>query len=165
MQMRKHPIFTASRRISPVDRIAAKGVDLVIAAAVLSVGNAVFYPLGVLLCFFFLLLQDGWGPSVGKRLFGLRVLQDGSDAPATLAQSGLRNVPFALGILFGAIAAFWVFFVLIFVPLFALELYFVARLDSGARLGDVLAGTYVCDKQRQPAPLEISTDDSDSAAS
>lgn len=154
MALRKHPIFIATRRASPFDRIAAKGFDLLVAAAVFSLGDALNYSLGVLACFALLLLQDGWGPSVGKRLFGLRVLQDGTDRPATATQSALRNVPFALGVLLGAIPAFWVFFVLIFFPLMALEIFFVLRLDSGARLGDVLAETYVDDKRRHPAPVE-----------
>lgn len=154
MQRRNHPVFIAPRRGSPFDRIAAKVFDLSVAVAVFSLGNAVSYPLGVLLCFLFLLLQDGWGKSVGKRLFGLRVLQDGTDLPATLSQSALRNFPFALGVLLGAIPAFWAFFVLVFIPLFLLELYFVMRLDSGARLGDVLAATYICDKERQPRPVD-----------
>ncbi len=154
MQQRIHPVFLAARRHSPVDRIAAKAFDGLVVAAVFSLGNAISYPLGVLLCFSMLLLQDGWGQSVGKRLFGLTVLQDGTDRPIGMAQSAMRNMPFALGILFGAIPAFWVFFVLLFLPLIGIEVFFLVRLDSGARLGDVLADTYVSDAKRRPTPSE-----------
>jgi uncharacterized RDD family membrane protein YckC len=151
---RKKPIFVAVHRVSPFDRIAAKSVDLLIAAALFSLGNALSYALGVLLCLVYLLLQDGFGPSVGKRLLGLRVLQDANDSLCSATQSALRNVPVVLGVLFGAIPAFWVFYVLIFLPLIALELFFVLRLDSGARLGDVLAETYVDDRARRPWTAE-----------
>lgn len=154
MPHRKHPVFIASRRVSPADRAAARAVDLLVAVATFSLFNSISYALGVAACFALVLLQDGWGPSVGKRLFGLRVLQDGTDRPATFSQSALRNMPFAMGWLFAAIPAFWVFFVLLVVPLLGLEGYFVLRLDSGARLGDVLADTYVDDEMRRPRPLE-----------
>jgi uncharacterized RDD family membrane protein YckC len=154
MSQRKNPLFIATHRVSSFDRIAAKSVDLLLAAALFSLGNAVSYALGVVACFTFLLLEDGWGPSVGKRLFGLRVLHDGTDRVCSSTQSALRNVPFALGVLFGAIPAFWVFFALIFLPMMGLEIFFVLRLDSGARLGDVLADTYVDDKLRKPTPAE-----------
>ncbi len=154
MTNRKKSIFFATHRVSPLDRIAARAVDLLIAAALFSVGNALSYSLGVLLCLAFVLLQDGFGPSIGKRLWGLRVLHDSHDRLCSTTQSALRNVPFGLGVLFGAIPAFWVFYVLIFLPLIALELFFVLRLDSGARLGDVLAETYVDDRLRQPVPSE-----------
>lgn len=150
MQKRKHPVFIATQRISAVDRVAAKAVDVLIAGAVFSLGNAIAYTLGVVLCVTFLFLQDGWGQSVGKHLFGLRVLEDGTDRPASPGQSALRNLPFGLAMLFAAVPALWVFFVLAFVPLLVLEFYFVIRLDSGVRLGDVLAETYLCDKQRRP---------------
>ncbi len=153
MQKRNHPVFLSPRRVSSFDRIAARVFDLVVALALFSLGNALSYPLGVCLCFAYLLLQDGWGQSIGKRLFGLRVLQDGTERPTTLAQSALRNVPFAIGVLFVAIPAFWVFFILVFLPLLMVETHFVLRLDSGARLGDVLAETYVDDGLRRPQPM------------
>lgn len=154
MQTRRHPIFVSPRRVSPLDRSIARGFDLLIAAALFSLGDAIFYALGVVLSFGYLLLQDGWGPSVGKRLFGLRVLHDGTDRPASVSRSAMRNVPFALGVLFAAVPAFWIFFVLVFLPLLALEVFFVLRLDSGARLGDVLADTYVDGRLRRPSPLD-----------
>lgn len=163
MQLRNHPVFLAARRHSPVDRIVAKAFDGLIAASVFSLGNALSYPVGVVLCFSMLLLQDGWGQSVGKRLFGLTVLQDGTDRPIGMAQSAMRNMPFALGVLLGAIPAFWVFFVLVFVPLLAVEVFFLVRLDSGARLGDVLADTYVSDFARRPNPSETIDESGDDA--
>jgi uncharacterized RDD family membrane protein YckC len=150
---RKNPIFLTHKRASPVDRVCAKGVDFLVAAAFFSLVNLVSYPLAILVCLVFALGVDGFGPSVGKRIFGLRVLQDDNDLPATKLQSVLRNVPFGLGILFGAIPVFWVFFALLFVPLFAAEVFFLFRLDSSSRLGDVLAETYISNAQRQPGPL------------
>lgn len=104
----------------------------------------------MLICLAFVLSLDAFGPSVGKQIFGLRVLQDDNDLPSTKPQSILRNVPFGLGILFGSIPVFWVFFALLFVPLVIAELFFLFRLDSGSRLGDVLAETYVSNAWRQP---------------
>jgi uncharacterized RDD family membrane protein YckC len=165
MQRRSHSIFTAVRRASPFDRVGAQLFDLLVAAAAFSVGNAVYYFLGVSFCFLYLLLKDGWGPSIGKRLFGLRVLQDSSATAATPAQSALRNFPFGMGILFIAIPAFWVFFILVFIPLLFIEFYFIFRLESGLRLGDVLAVTYVCDSLRQPRPMDPYTPFSDDSLS
>ncbi len=128
-------------------------MDFLVVVAVFSIVNIASYPLAVLICLAFVLFLDGFGPSVGKQIFGLRVLQDDNDLAATKVQSVLRNVPFGLGILFGAIPVFWVFFALLFLPLFTAEIFFLFRLDSASRLGDVLAETYVSNAGRQPGAV------------
>jgi uncharacterized RDD family membrane protein YckC len=153
-KQRKHSLFLQGRKSSPLDRLCAKAVDILVVAAVFSLLNLVSYFLAVIGGVALVLVQDGWGQSVGKRLFGLYVLADETDAPGTLLQSILRNVPLALGLLFGSIPVFWVFFAIVFVPLIAAEFLFLIRIDSGTRLGDVLAETYVSDAGRRPISFQ-----------
>lgn len=145
-------LFLSQHRVSAFDRTLARALDFLVAGALFSLGFAVSYAVAVILACLYLLFQDAWGSGVGKRLLGLRLVQEGSGQSATWAQGVLRNVPFAVGLLLAAIPAFWVFFLLVFVPWLVLETFFVWRLESGRRLGDVLAYVHVDDSLRRPTP-------------
>jgi uncharacterized RDD family membrane protein YckC len=120
----------------------AKAIDLFI-VLVLSV---FFYPIGLILSAIYVGISDSLqnGQSVGKKFMGFQVisLEDGS--PCSMKQSVIRNipllVPLVLGVfpLIGPILAFvsGVFFLV-------LEIFFLFKLDSGHRLGDVMADTSV----------------------
>ncbi len=120
----------------------AKAIDLFI-VLVLSV---FFYPIGLILSAIYVGISDSLqnGQSVGKKFMGFQVisLEDGS--PCAMKQSVIRNipllVPLVLGVfpLIGPILAFvsGVFFLV-------LEIFFLFKLDSGHRLGDVMADTSV----------------------
>ncbi|MEC7278083.1 MAG: RDD family protein [Bdellovibrionota bacterium] len=125
-----------------LSRMIAKAIDLFI-VLVLSV---FFYPIGLILSAIYVGISDSLqnGQSVGKKFMGFQVisLEDGS--PCSMKQSVIRNipllVPLVLGVfpLIGPILAFvsGVFFLV-------LEIFFLFKLDSGHRLGDVMADTSV----------------------
>ena len=125
-----------------LSRILAKGIDLFI-VMILSV---FFYPLGLLLSLVYLCVADSLqnGQSVGKKIIGFQVISLEDGMPCTVKQSTVRNLPFIVpialaiipiaGIILGFVVG--VFFIL-------LELFFIYKLDSGHRLGDVMADTSV----------------------
>ncbi|MBY0369142.1 hypothetical protein K2X33_00550, partial [bacterium] len=86
-------LFVVTRSTSSVNRVVARLVDCLVAASIFSLGYRFSYSLAVVFTCTYLLFQDGWGQSIGKRLLGLRLCQEGTLAPATLAQGVLRNVP------------------------------------------------------------------------
>jgi uncharacterized RDD family membrane protein YckC len=125
-----------------LSRLLAKAIDLFI-VLILSV---FFYPLGLMLSVVYLVVADSLqnGQSVGKRLIGLQVisLEDGSYC--SLRQSFIRNLPFIIPVAFAIIPIGGVILGIITgIPFMLLELFFIYKLDSGHRLGDVIADTSV----------------------
>jgi uncharacterized RDD family membrane protein YckC len=120
----------------------AKAIDLFI-VLVLSV---FFYPIGLILSAIYVGISDSLqnGQAVGKKFMGFQVLSLEDGSPCSMKQSVIRNipllVPLVLGVfpLIGPILAFvsGVFFLV-------LEIFFLFKLDSGHRLGDVMADTSV----------------------
>ncbi len=129
-------------RVSLYSRLLAKLIDLFLVLIL----SFAFYPIGILLSLIYLGWSDALqgGQSVGKSFMGFKVvsLEDGS--PCSLKQSVIRNLPLLVP-LFLFIVPLWgtILAVLIGLPLVLLELYFLFRLDSGNRMGDVLADTTV----------------------
>lgn len=123
-------------------RMMAKAVDLFI-VLVLSV---FFYPLGLGLSAIYIGISDSLqnGQSVGKKFMGFQVisLEDGN--PCTVKQSFIRNIPILVPLvlamfpLIGPILA-----IVAGTFLLVLEIFFLFKLDSGHRLGDVMADTSV----------------------
>lgn len=124
-------------------RLIAKAFDIFIVFCF----SIWFYPLGLILGIIYISLSDGIskGQSAGKRLMGFAVksLEDGQ--PCSYKQSAIRNLPFSIplfialvlpiiGLVIGAILG---------VALIGFELYLLYNLDSGHRLGDVMADTSV----------------------
>ena len=64
-----------------------------------------------------------------------------------MGNSALRNFPFVLGVLFGAIPLLWVLFILVVVPFLAFELFVTVTVESGVRLGDILGNTLVTEHE------------------
>lgn len=123
-------------------RLIAKMIDLFI-VLILSV---VFYPLGLILAIGYLSVADSLheGQSVGKRLMGFAVISLEDGKPCTIKQSIIRNLPFLIPMCFAVIPLWgWIFCSILAVPLIILEVYLLFRLDSGHRLGDVMADTTV----------------------
>ena len=144
-QSRRTKIFLGERHTSIFNRLIAKSIDMLIVVAIYlllaNLWNALAWILALLCCAF----MDGLGTgqSIGKRILGLCVVEDQFGAPATLKQSALRNIAFFIAIPFAGSLIFWFVFLLVTVPLVFLELYLILSLDSGVRLGDVLANTLV----------------------
>ena len=81
--------------------------------------------------------------------FSVISLEDGE--PCTLKQSVIRNLPILIpwGLL---IVPFWgwILAFLLGIPLLALEVYLVFKINSGHRLGDVMADTSVVGQGSDP---------------
>jgi uncharacterized RDD family membrane protein YckC len=142
------------RKIAPAHRVAAKMVDIVI---IIALAVILPYPLGPLIAFAYSLLCDGlgWGglrgQSLGKKVFGLRVVNIVRDEPAGVRDSMLRNAPVGVATFF-AIIPFWGWLILglVGLPLMIMEIYLMVSVESGHRLGDVMADTEV---REAPNPL------------
>ncbi|AUN96778.1 hypothetical protein DOM21_17880 [Bacteriovorax stolpii] len=130
-------------RVAKLTRLIAKAIDLFIVACF----SIWFFPLGVVLGIIYMSLCDGMsnGQSAGKKFMGFAVksLEDGS--PCSYKQSVIRNLPFTLPLLVALLLPVigWILGVILAAVLIGFELYLLYNLDSGHRLGDVMADTSV----------------------
>ena len=131
-------------------RIFAKMVDLLV---VFALGGILPYPLGPMAGFLYSLVADGLklgkvhGQSLGKKLFKLKVEEVHENEPrkpCSLRASCLRNAPVGVATFFGIIPFWgWIILGLLGIPLMAIEVYLMVRVDKGRRLGDVMGDTEV----------------------
>jgi len=149
------PMRDARREGSPYPkadltlRALARLADLTLAFAIANVAGEIGPPLSAL----YLLLADGLmqGQSIGKRIFGVRVMvlpPDGGarGAPAGYRESVLRNAPFALiGLFYGLTLVGWFLLFVVGVPIVAFEAYMAFSDRLGIRIGDIFADTQVVD--------------------
>ncbi len=137
----------------PVARIAAKVLDLLVAAMLANI----LPPVGMALGFLYLLAGDGLegGRSLGKRLVSLRVVDTETTLPATVRQSVLRNGHLAMlyGLVFIPILGYILAFVL-GVFIMAVELHAIFRDPNGLRMGDMFAETIVVGHSWAKLPQE-----------
>lgn len=130
-----------------LQRGAARVVDFLIAGALF----ISFYPIGPLGAITYLLIADGLksGPSLGKRLMGLRVVSvlRGGEA-ADLRESILRNSVFALVVVAYFVVG-WIPYigvlavVLVGAGVVGAEAWLASEDEKGLRYGDRVAGTIV----------------------
>jgi hypothetical protein len=122
----------------------ARGFDFAVA---LALGLAAPFVVGPLLAAGYLAVADGLfhGQSPGKRLFGVRVVVPARRISAGLTESVERNAPFAVVALCWALPLLWPVFVLVGLPVIAVESWRAWRQPLGLRYGDVLAETQVVD--------------------
>ena len=126
-----------------LNRLIGKAIDLVIVMALASIPLGYAGPLAALL---YLLISDGLkgGRSLGKRVVGLRVVNTATGKAADFKDSIIRNAPVAVFVLFSFVPFVGVFLgIVIGIPILAIELYLMTRLDQQARLGDTMADTRV----------------------
>lgn len=140
-------------QVAKLSRLMAKAIDLFIVLIL----SLFFYPLGVVFAISYLALADGLqnGQSVGKKFIGLRVisLEDGS--PCNTKQSAIRNLPLIVPLIPSIFPIWgWIFALLIGIPLVGLEIYLIYKLDSGHRLGDVMADTSVMANDQNKMAIE-----------
>ncbi len=124
-------------------RFIAKSIDMVIVIALASLPLG---PAGPLAAFLYILISDGVrdGQSVGKKIIKLRVKNTETGSVADLKDSIIRNSPVAIPVLFSIIPlAGWILAIVIGIPILAIEVYLMTRLDQQARLGDTMADTKV----------------------
>ena len=138
----KRKYLKSGQQVAKMSRLIAKGIDLFIVMIL-----AVFlYPVGLVLAAVYLGVSDSLqgGQSIGKKFIGFSVISLEDGGQCTVKQSVIRNLPFLLPLVL-AIFPFWgwVMSFILLVPLVCLELYLLFKLDSGHRLGDVMADTSV----------------------
>jgi uncharacterized RDD family membrane protein YckC len=135
----------------------ARGFDFTVA---LVLGLAAPFVVGPLLAAGYLAVSDGLlhGQSPGKRLFGVRVVLPKRRISAGFTESMQRNAPFALVALCWALPLLWPVFLLVGLPVVAVEAWRVWREPLGLRYGDVLADTQVVDGKvmiGDPVPAQL----------
>ncbi len=140
--MNKKYLLESSLKVARFSRLMAKAIDLFIVVVV----SIIFYPLGVIISIGYMTVADALqnGQSVGKKMIGFQVmsLEDGS--PCSIRQSFVRNLPIIVPLFFAMIPFWgWFFTLLLGLPFIGLEIYLIYKLDSGHRLGDVMADTTV----------------------
>src|SRR6185437_5518384 len=138
---------SARSRQAVFHRVAAKLLDLFLVIAVAAVLPRV---IGPLVGFLYSILSDGlnFGPfqgqSFGKKIFGLQVINLKTRAPASARDSVIRNSPVGFATFFAIIPIWgWLILILVGLPLMIMEIYLIVRVESGHRLGDVMADTEV----------------------
>ncbi|MBJ6762391.1 RDD family protein [Myxococcaceae bacterium JPH2] len=126
-------------------RVCARVVDVGVAWGLYVVCGAA----GAVVALLFLLLADGMlqGQSVGKRIFGVKVMHLPTRSAARHRDSTLRNAPLALVVLLGMMPAPQgvVAAAAGFVVMGGVEAWRVLRDPLGWRLGDTWAQTQVVD--------------------
>ena len=121
--------------------------------AIVAFFSLVFYPVGLLLSLFYLGISDSMqnGQSLGKKIMGFSVISLEDGGPCSLKQSVIRNLPLLIPLVLALIPFWgWVLAFILGPPLVALEIYLIYKLDSGHRLGDVMADTSVMGHDRDP---------------
>ncbi len=138
----KKYILKSPIKIARISRLFAKSLDLFIVLLLC----AFFYPLGIIAAIFYMGICDSLqgGQSIGKRFIGMVVVSLEDGRPCSLKQSFIRNLPIIVPLFFILIPLWgWVFSIFSAIPLLTLEVYLLFKLDSGHRLGDVMADTTV----------------------
>ena len=140
--MNKKYLLESAIKVARFSRLLAKAIDLFI-VLVLSI---FLYPIGIIISIIYMCVADSIqnGQSVGKKFIGFFVisLEDGS--PCSVKQSVIRNLPIIIPLFFAIIPIWgWLISLFIGVPFISLEVYLLYKLDSGHRLGDVMADTTV----------------------
>lgn len=125
-----------------LNRMIGKAIDLVIVLALVSI----LYPAGPLAGLIYILIADGLkeGRSLGKRVVGLRVINTTTGRATDFKDSIIRNSTVAFPVLFFMVPIVgWVLWIVIGIPILAMEVYLMTRLEQQARLGDTMADTKV----------------------
>ena len=123
-------------------RFIAKSIDI----GLVTIGAVFYYPMGLILGLIYLCVCDSLydGQSVGKRLMGFGVVSLIDGSPCNAKQSFIRNLPFTLPMFFLVFPIWgWIFSGIFATPLAIMEVYFLFRLDTPHRLGDIMADTTV----------------------
>lgn len=142
---RRAGILVGVRLTTLLQRFTAKGIDILLVTVLYFIGKAISPIFGALLASIFAGIQDslGQGQSIGKRIMGLRVLDEYTGGSCSFQNSILRNIPLWLFFLLLPVEFIWGLSLLAIVPIFLLEIYLLANIETGVRLGDVLGNTQV----------------------
>ncbi len=128
-----------------VNRLVGKAIDFLLVLVLASI----LYPVGPFAAFLYILIGDGFqgGRSLGKRVVGLQVINTTTGNPADFKDSVVRNSTVAVPVLFFMIPFIgWILWIVIGIPILAIEVYLMTRLEQQARLGDTMADTRVSER-------------------
>lgn len=140
--MDKKYLLKNSENAGKTARLFAKAVDLFLCLLL----SIFFYPVGILLAVLYVSVSDALqnGQSVGKKLMGFNVISMEDGQYCSIKQSVIRNLPISVPLFFAVIPIWgWIIWILSGSFFLVLELYLLLKLDSGNRLGDVMADTTV----------------------
>jgi uncharacterized RDD family membrane protein YckC len=140
--MKKKYLLKSGINTARFTRLIAKAIDLFIVFIL----SLLFYPFGLLLAIFYIGVSDSvsQGQSVGKKILGFSVISLEDGKPCNIKQSIIRNLPILFPMGFALIPLWgWIICSILTIPLILLEIYLLFKLDSGHRLGDVMADTTV----------------------
>ena len=140
--MDKKYLLKSAIKVATLARLLAKAIDLFIIAIL----ALLTYPVGIILAVLYICFCDSFqnGQSVGKKFMGFAVVSLTDGTPCSVKQSCIRNLPISIPLLFAIIPMWgWIFTFLIGGVLSAVEFYFIFQLESGHRIGDVMADTTV----------------------
>jgi len=142
---RRSPIFLGPVCSTSFHRCIAKAIDLIVVMAVFFIARSVWSPLGPLLGGIYAAIQDSMagGQSIGKKIIGLKTLDDNTGIGCSALSSTMRNLPLVISVLSVNIPVVWVFILFLCIPIFILEIYLVREVQTGVRLGDIMANTLV----------------------
>ena len=134
-------------KVHAVDRYMAKGLDMIIMVVIALVFSVIWYPIGAICAVLYAFFHDNFrdGVSPGKMIIGLKVIKyPHEDQPMSWKVSAMRNAIFGIFAIFAVIPMMgWILMFLIGIPLLVFEAYLIYSMESGYRLGDILAGTRV----------------------
>jgi uncharacterized RDD family membrane protein YckC len=123
-------------------RLIAKCIDV----GLVALGAIFYYPMGLILGVIYLCISDSLydGQSIGKRLMGFGVVSLIDGQPCSTWQSFIRNLPFTVPIFCLIFPIWgWIISAVFALPLALMEVYFLFKMDSPHRLGDIMADTTV----------------------
>lgn len=126
-----------------LSRMIGKAIDLILVIALASLPLG---PAGPLAAVLYILVCDGLsnGRSLGKRVVGLRVTNTTTGNAADFKDSIIRNSTVGFPVLFSVVPFVgWILAIFIGIPILAIEVYLMTRLEQQARLGDTMADTKV----------------------
>jgi len=145
--MRRKYLLKSPLVVGLIARLLAKAIDLFV-VLILSV---FLYQIGILAAVVYMSVADYLpnGQSIGKRFMGMAVVSLEDGTPCSLKQSFIRNLPITIPLIFAIIPFWgWLFAIFVGVPLVGFEIYLLSKLDSGHRMGDVMADTTVMAKNQ-----------------
>jgi len=140
--MKRKYLLKSGIKTARITRLLAKIIDLFIVLIL----SMLFYPFGLIMAICYISLSDSLyaGQSVGKRFMGFAVISLDDGQPCSAKQSFVRNLPIVIPMAFAIIPLWgWIFCSILSIPLMLMEVYLLYKLDSGHRLGDVMADTTV----------------------
>ena len=141
-KLNKKYLLGSPMRVARLSRLLAKLIDLFLVAVL----SFFFYSVGVILAVIYMSICDALldGQSLGKKMIGFAVISLEDGKPCTVKQSAIRNLPITIPLLALVVPIWgWILGVLLGIPFIAFEVYLIYSLDSGHRLGDVMADTSV----------------------